>query len=163
MEPGMRELYRIACFHFRKRTISSDNTYNRRVISMEKNTLRMMEKLDRNFVEHLRRITEMDGGAYPAELIAAYEYLKSAELNECDVFALQCFPNPPEIALTCRKQTVNGSGFNFRFLLVKVEAGSVHPLLMVGVKFPSSWRESSRKRREKLTGNQMLLYGVPEP
>ena len=130
---------------------------------MERNRIRLMEKLDRSFVKHLRRITETDGGAYPAELIAVYEYLKSAELNECEVHALLCCTNPLTMALICRKGNAGGSGFHLRFLLVKLETGKVRPLMMTGVRFPSSWLESSRKRREKLTGNQMLLYGVPEP
>ena len=130
---------------------------------MEQNTIRLMEKLDRNFAEHLRRSAETDSGVYPAELIAVYEYLKSAELNDCEVHALLCCANPLTMALLCRKQNAAGNGFHLRFCLVKLEAGTVRPLMMTGVRFPSSWLESSRKRREMLTGNQMLLYGVPNP
>ena len=38
---------------------------------MEQNRIRLMEKLDRCFVEHLRRSAEV-GGGYPADLVEVY-------------------------------------------------------------------------------------------
>ena len=49
---------------------------------MEQNRIRLMEKLDRSFTEHLRRASETDRSAYPAELIAVYEYLKGERLRD---------------------------------------------------------------------------------
>ena len=129
---------------------------------MEQNRIRLMEKLDRSFTEHLRRASEADRSAYPAELIAVYEYLKGERLRDGEVCSLLRYADPLEAALACRRRSANGSVFDLRFLLAKVERGVVHPLLIVGVRLPSSWQESSRKRREKLMGSQQILYGGRE-
>ena len=41
---------------------------------MEENRIRLMEKLDRSFVEHLRRAQEAGGKICPANLTAVYGY-----------------------------------------------------------------------------------------
>ena len=126
---------------------------------MEENRIRLMEKLDRSFVEHLRRIQEAGGKVCPAELTAVYGYLKGARLRNCEVCALLSYPDPLEMALTCWKRNVNGNVFDLCVLLARVEADEVHPVLIVGVRLPASWQASSRKRREMLMGSQQILYG----
>ena len=107
---------------------------------MEQNRIRLMEKLDRSFTKHPRRASESDRSAYPAELIAVYEYLKGGRLRNYEVCTLRRRPPP------------------FLFL-AKMEGGVIHPLLIIGVRLHSFWQASSRKRREMLMGSQQVLYG----
>ena len=123
---------------------------------MEQNRIRLMEKLDRCFVEHLRRSAEA-GERYPTDLVEVYEYLKGTTLKDSDVWTLLRYPDPLKAALLCWKRNVNGNVFDLRFLLAQVEGNAVRPVLIVGVRFPSPM--SSRKRREMLTGGQQILYG----
>lgn len=121
---------------------------------MEQNRIRLMEKLDRSFVELLRQSAEA-GEGYPADLVNVYEYLKDTALRDSDVCTLLRHPDPLKTALLCWKRNVNGNVFNIRFLLAQVEGSAARPMLIVGVRFPVS----SRKRREMLTGGQQILYG----
>ena len=123
---------------------------------MEQNRIRLMEKLDQCFVEHLRRSAE-GGEGYPADLVEVDEYLKGTTLKDSDVWSLLRYPDPLKAALLCWKWNVNGNVFDLRFLLAQVEGNAVRPVLIVGVRFPSPM--SSRKRREMLTGGQQILYG----
>ena len=97
---------------------------------MEQNRIRLMEKLDRSFTEHLRRATESDRSAYPAELIAVYEYLKGARLRDCEVCTLLRYPDPLETALVCWRRNVNGNVFDLRFFLAKI------PICTRGIEMP---------------------------
>ena len=121
---------------------------------MEQNRIRLMEKLDRSFVELLRQSAEA-GEGYPADLVNVYEHLKDTALRDSDVCTLLRHPDPLKTALLCWKRNVNGNVFNIRFLLAQVEGSAARPMLIVGVRFPVS----SRKRREMLTGGQQILYG----
>ena len=123
---------------------------------MEQNRIRLMEKLDQCFVEHLRRSAE-GGEGYPTDLVEVYEYLKGTTLEDSDVWTLLRYPDPLKAALLCWKRNVNGNVFDLRFLLAQVEGNAVRPVLIVGVRFPSPM--SSRKRGEMLTGGQQILYG----
>ena len=126
---------------------------------MEENRIRLMEKLDRSFVEHLRRAQETGGKICPANLTAVYGYLKGAGLRDCEVCTLLSCPDPLEMALTCWNRNINGNVFDLRVLLARVDSGEVHPVMIVGVRLPASWQASSQKRREVLMSDRQILYG----
>ena len=127
---------------------------------MEQDRIRLMEKLDRCFVERLRQSAEA-GEGYPADLVEVYEYLKGTRLRDSEVCTLLRYADPLRVALLCWKRNINRNVFDLRFLLAQVEGNAVRPVLIVGVRFPST--VSSRKRREMLTGGQQILYGGRVP
>ena len=118
-----------------------------------------MEKLDRTIGAHLRRVNaagRLDG---VVNLTGVCRYLAGMPLKDREVSLLLRYPNLREAALTSWKRDSSGHVQDLRFLLLETEAEEARPLLIAGVRLPSSWHETSRKRRDTLTGNQQTLYG----
>ena len=125
---------------------------------MEQNRDRLMEELDRSFVEHLRRKR-----VHRDSLMAAYHRLKERELSRREVTALLHFADPLAAALLCWKRVRRMIG-NVCSLSIRFRIGWLNPADRASVRIAFlSWMPlfcgSSRRRHAMIMSNHQIIYG----
>ena len=126
---------------------------------MEQIMLRQKEKLEQTLGAHVGQVNAAGRFNGVMDITGVFRYLAEMPLKDWEVSLLFRYPFLQEAALTCWKRDCAGRIRDLRFILVRKETDAVRPMLMAGVRLPSSYQESSRKRREMLTGSQQTLYG----
>ena len=127
---------------------------------MNQNGIALMERIDRSFVEHIRRAATSEKRGVGA-LVDAYRYLKTVTLKEWEVRILSRFRDPLEAALACWKRKADRAVFDFCALLTEI-VREAEPFPDVagkrGVRV-LPWAEFSRKQRARMMSARRILYG----
>ena len=125
---------------------------------MKQDRIRLMEKLDSYFVEHLRA-----GRVHRDSLMAVYRRLKERELSRREVTTLLHFADPLAAALMCWKRVRRMIG-NVCNLRIRFGIGWLGVADRANVRFAFlSWTPlfcgSSRRRHAMIMSNHQIIYG----
>ena len=125
---------------------------------MEQNRIRLMEKLDRSFVEHLR-----GKRVHRDSLMAVYRRLKERELSRREVTALLHFADPLAAALMCWKRVRRVAGNRYvlrmRFWINCYIAADCIAVRITFLSWMPLFSGSSRRRHAMIMSNHQIIYG----
>ena len=125
---------------------------------MEQNRERLMEELDRRFVEHLRRKR-----VHRNSLMAVYHRLKERDLSSREVTALLHFADPLAAALLCWKRARHMIGnvcaLRMRFRVVWLNPADLASVRIAFLFWMPLFCGSSRRRHAMIMSNHQIIYG----
>ena len=125
---------------------------------MKQDRIRLMEKLDRSFVEHLR-----GKRVHRDSLMAVYRRLKERELSRREVTALLHFADPLAAALMCWKRVRwmigNRYVLRMRFWINCYIAADCTAVRMTFLSWMPLFSGSSRRRHAMIMSNHQIIYG----